>query len=129
MESQITHIPTGIILGGPDLSFQTSFLKQLDERIKHTRDCVSFVSLSSKDASALKTLVKVLIQKATCRSYGVKDHDESLLRRKGSRLLNYDLQILQDWIAEWRVSKFVVAFEDSEAFDTVLLAEMIDLFR
>ncbi|KAI9662477.1 MAG: hypothetical protein M1821_008644 [Bathelium mastoideum] len=123
-------IPTGIISGGPDLSFQESLFKQLAEKLQTSRGQVCFVSLSSKDASNLKNLLKVLIQRATSQNEGTEDHDDELTsRRKGLRLLNYDLEILRDWSVEHRVAKYVVAFQNSEAFDTALLAEVIDLFR
>ena len=123
-------IVTGIISGGPDLSSQETLVKQLAGKIQNTRNQVSFVCLSSRDAFNLKNLLKILIQRATSQNEGADDaEDESVIRRRGSRLLNYDLQILQDWMVEHRVAKVVLAFEDVEAFDTALLSEVIDVLR
>lgn len=46
-----------------------------------------------------------------------------------ARQLNYDLQILYDHVQNHAISKIVVSFQDSEAFEGKLLAELIDVFR
>ncbi|KAF2234438.1 origin recognition complex subunit [Viridothelium virens] len=121
-------IPTGIISGGPDLSSRRRLFEQLAASIQKTKDCNAFVALSSRDALNLKGLLRTLIQRATSRSEALDDNeDEFVPHRKGPRLLNYDLRTLQEWAAEHRVAKVVVAFEDSEAFDSALLAEAIDV--
>jgi origin recognition complex subunit 3 len=43
--------------------------------------------------------------------------------------MNYDLQLLANYVSSRTTSKVIVAFQDSEAFDSGLLAEMLDLFR
>ena len=48
---------------------------------------------------------------------------------QGRKLLNYDLQILHDHLQTSGQGKIVVAFQDSEAFDSGLLGEVINLFR
>ncbi|KAL9088735.1 MAG: hypothetical protein Q9165_006044 [Trypethelium subeluteriae] len=85
--------------------------------------------INRKNALNLKNLLKNIIQRATSRSEGLDDNEDEFAHlRNGPRLLNYDLRILQEWAAEHRVEKVVVAFEDSEAFDAALLAEVIDVF-
>jgi origin recognition complex subunit 3 len=44
-------------------------------------------------------------------------------------LLNFDLGLVQEWRKKNRVSSIVVAFQDSEAFDAGLLADVTDLFQ
>jgi origin recognition complex subunit 3 len=51
------------------------------------------------------------------------------LTRQGRKLLNYDLQILHDHIKSTKNGRIIVAFQDSEAFDSGLLAEVLLLFR
>lgn len=48
-----------------------------------------------------------------------------LIRGQGPKLLNYDLQILYDYVQAHAVQKVVVGFQDSEAFDASLLADLI----
>lgn len=47
--------------------------------------------------------------------------------RHASKLLNYDLGHVQEWRKKNRVSSIVVAFQDSEAFDAGLLADVVEL--
>jgi origin recognition complex subunit 3 len=49
--------------------------------------------------------------------------------RHGPKLLNYDLGHIQEWRKRNRVASIVVAFQDSEAFDAGLLADVVDLLQ
>ena len=44
-------------------------------------------------------------------------------------MLNYDLQIVQDWLKGRNVNKIVIALEESEAFDNSLIGDIIEIFR
>ncbi len=48
---------------------------------------------------------------------------------QGRKLLNYDLEILHGFVKARRSQAVVIAFQDSEAFDTSLVADLIGLFR
>jgi origin recognition complex subunit 3 len=90
------------------------------------------VVLTSGECTNLKTLLKNLIKKAT--SHVEDDEDDDVDRpatssRRGPKLLNYDLGHVQEWRKLNRVSSIVVAFQDSEAYDAGLLADVIDLFQ
>lgn len=50
-------------------------------------------------------------------------------RIQSSRQLNYDLQILYDYGRSQLVRKVILVFEDSEAFEGKLLAELVDVLR
>lgn len=47
---------------------------------------------------------------------------------QGRKLLNYDLQILHGYVSQKGTQRIVVVLQDSEAFDTGLLGELIVLF-
>ena len=47
---------------------------------------------------------------------------------KGRKLLNFDLQILQTYVESHGSSRVVIAFQDSDAFDGDLLAELVQTF-
>lgn len=86
------------------------------------------MALTSSECPNLKTLLKNLIRKAT--SADDDDGDEHVFtRRKGPRLLNYDLQLLFEWCKEQSPANVVVAFRDSEALEGSLLADAIQLMR
>lgn len=48
---------------------------------------------------------------------------------QGRKLLHYDLEILHGFVKSHGTKKVIVAFQDSEAFDSNLLADLIILFR
>lgn len=81
----------------------------------------------------MKTFLKNLIKKVTSRidededEEGTEPTDTS--SRKGPKLLNFDLGHVQEWMRKSKVQNIVVAVQDSEAFDTGILVEMIDLFQ
>ena len=121
------RIPTGIISTGPDAGSNVSITDQLATTQRaHGRR--SFVSLSNSSGTNLKAVLKVIIQKATARSEGVdEDEDDQRVSKKGTRLLNYDLQILYDHVRERELELVVIAIQNTEAWDSDLLSELIEL--
>ena len=90
------------------------------------------MELSSKDASNLKGILKKLIRDATQEDQGLDDEDDVPTGKKqqgGPKLLNYDLQILQNWCAERPGFKVTVAVQDTDAFDSGILSDLVSLFR
>jgi len=121
-------IPTGLVLAGPSIAAHGPFFLQVSKYISEA--CSScFILLSSGECPNLKTLLKVLIRKATSR---VDDDDEEELvkgSKKGPKVMNFDLKLLHDWLQPRDFQHVVIAFQDSEAFDGPLLAETIELFQ
>jgi origin recognition complex subunit 3 len=88
------------------------------------------VSVSASDGSNLKALVKAIIRKATSRDEGVDEDDaaaESSKTKVNARLLNYDLQILTNHVKFDQIRQIAVTFQDTEAFDSDLLSDLIEL--
>lgn len=77
----------------------------------------------------MKAVLKKLIRDATNEDH--EDEDERLPNSSndGQKLLNYDLQILHNYLCDGMERQVVVAFQDSEAFDSSLLTELIHLFK
>jgi origin recognition complex subunit 3 len=48
---------------------------------------------------------------------------------QGRKYLDYDLQALHAHVRHLEADQVIVAFQDSEAFDTGLLADLIMLFK
>ena len=46
-----------------------------------------------------------------------------------TRRLNYDLEILYDLVKVHNINKIVLFFQDSEAFDGALLADLVEVIR
>ena len=102
------------------------------------------VILRSGHAPNLKAALKQIIKGATSQSQGFEEDDLSfnqvkvrqlcfamgpLTGRQGPKLLNYDLQLLYEHVQTHNVQKVVVGFQDTEAFDGSLLADLIGLFQ
>lgn len=120
-------IATGIICTGPDAASQFSIVDQLS-RIPCAQGKRIFVSLTASQGTNLKAVLKTIIQKATAQSEGVDDDDDDRsANRSGSKLLNFDLQILSDYVRDRDVKQVVLAIQDTEAIDSLLLSEIIEL--
>jgi origin recognition complex subunit 3 len=120
-------LPVGFILAGPSIAAHAFIFEQLLERTQDKRTNV-FIPVSSTDGPNLRTLLKAIIKTGT--SHTVADEDELALapsKRNGRKLLDYDLQILHEWVRENGIKQVVVAFRDCEAFDSVVLSEVIEL--
>lgn len=89
--------------------------------------------LSSKDATNLRGVLKKLIKDATQEDQGLDDEEDAVVTKKmqGAKLLNYDLQILQNWCQEptHEGLKVTVAIQDTEAFDGNILSDLVSLMR
>lgn len=90
------------------------------------------VTLSAADGPNLRVFLKNLIRKATAHE-DVQPHahaaDLETDHYKGTKLLNYDLQILYDWCKPRRISKVVLVLQDSEAFDGTVLTDILALLQ
>ncbi|RMX78601.1 hypothetical protein D0869_08957 [Hortaea werneckii] len=122
------RIPAGIIITGPSAP-HSSIAEQLS---KHKASCKPeriFIPLSSGSGSNLKALLKTLIQRGTSRVSALDDETDEVqtLQKKGAKLLNYDLQLLYDFVIERKLRQVVVTFDDTEAFDSDLLSELVEL--
>lgn len=122
-------IPTALILAGPNIASHTPLFEQLASHIRDEEKIGPVVILTSKDATNLKSILKKLIRDATQQDEGIDDEEEEIVGRKGSKLLNYDLQILQNWCKLHEGQKVVIAIQDTEAFDGTILSDLVSLFR
>jgi len=121
-------IPTGLIVTGPNVTSQELLFSQLASRAEDEADVI-VVNFRSGDATSIKTVLKKLIRDGTNEEHEDEDMP-SYGGGRGHRLLNYDLQLLYLHLKKQRTPKrVVVAFQDSEAFDSVLRSELIGLFQ
>ncbi|KAI7479964.1 hypothetical protein KC351_g7247 [Hortaea werneckii] len=122
------RIPAGIIITGPSAP-HSSIAEQLAKHKASSKPERIFVPLSSGSGSNLKALLKTLIQRGTSRGSALDDETDEVqtFQKKGAKLLNYDLQLLHDFVAERKLRQVVVTFDDTEAFDSDLLSELVEL--
>ncbi|KAF2719939.1 hypothetical protein K431DRAFT_286249 [Polychaeton citri CBS 116435] len=123
------RIPAGLIVTGPSAAAYLSVLSHLSAAVKST-GASNYIQLSSSAGSNCKALLKLINQKGTSNvttEGDDGDEDEAPNSGPGPRLLNYDLQILHDYTRDNNIRQVIIAFEDTEAFDSGLLSELLDL--
>ncbi|PQE20912.1 origin recognition complex subunit protein [Rutstroemia sp. NJR-2017a BBW] len=135
-EEGTDKVPAGFIVTGPNIASQDLLFGQLALRLS-TEINGPIVTLRSGEASNLKMLLKKLIRDITNQRSHDEDDDGNFLEQdkgaliltdKGRKLLNYDLEIVNGYVKAHGCKRVVVSFQDSEAFDSGLLAEVISLF-
>ena len=115
---------------GPNIASQELLFSQLAEQIKAESNCHSIVvNLRSGDATNLKAILKKIIRDATNEEHEDEDSPLPASTNEEQKLLNYDLQILHNYLGTSTPRQIVIAFQDSEAFDSSLLTELILLFK
>lgn len=119
------QLPTGLIVTGPNIASQELLFSQVTGYLRSQAVGIS-ITLRSGDAPNLKTALKKLIRDATNQRSNNED-DFGVLNKDGRKLLNYDLEALHQHVAATGIGKVVVAFQDSEAFDSMLLSEILKL--
>ncbi|UKZ46589.1 hypothetical protein TrVGV298_000794 [Trichoderma virens] len=122
-------IPSAFIITGPNIASQDLLFEQLSDSLQRSSPS-KFIRLRSSEATNLKNALKKIIQDATSKTL-VVDGEEDLQLGQGSnrRYLPYDLEALHVFLEHQPQENVFVAFQDSEAFDSGLLSDIITLLR
>ena len=129
VDSTTPVIPTAFILTGPNIASQDLLFDQLEEtlNLEPTSKCVR---LRSADCPNLKAALKKIIRDASFQASGPDDEDPELaLPNDGRQYLDYDLEALHSHVQTHRIRQVTVAFQDGEAFDSSLIADLVVLFK
>ncbi|KFY39509.1 hypothetical protein V494_03942 [Pseudogymnoascus sp. VKM F-4513 (FW-928)] len=121
-------IPTGLITTGQNTASQELLFSQLAERVQGETNAL-IVTIRPGDASNLRAALKKLIRDATNTDHDDEDERSASSAPGGHKFLNYDLQLLQNHLKSSKHRQVVVAFQDSESFDSTLLTELIELLQ
>ncbi|CZS94593.1 hypothetical protein WAI453_013319 [Rhynchosporium graminicola] len=124
---QAEKVPTGFVVTGPNITSQGLLFNQLAAHLKSEVNG-PVVILRSGDASNLKAILKQLLRDATNQKLSMNDDEDISAHKDGRKLLNYDLEILHEHVESHGSQAVVIAFQDSEAFDSNLMADLISLF-
>ncbi|KAH6666636.1 origin recognition complex subunit 3 N-terminus-domain-containing protein [Halenospora varia] len=119
------RVPACFIVTGPNIASQDTLFQQLSGRLKEEIDG-SVVTLRSGDATNLKAVLKQVIRDATNQKFEEDELSDHI--QDNRKLLNYDLEILHNFVKKHESQKVVVAIQDSEAFETSLIMDLISLF-
>ncbi|KAI1382237.1 origin recognition complex subunit 3 N-terminus-domain-containing protein [Hypoxylon crocopeplum] len=120
-------IHSAFIITGPNLASQDLLFEQLSETLQHQVDA-KVVRLRSGDASNLKAVLKKIIRDVTARETDDENDLELATDKDGRKYLNYDLEALYAHLQSSPRRHVVIAFQDSEAFESGLLSDLISLF-
>ncbi|KAI2467714.1 origin recognition complex subunit 3 N-terminus-domain-containing protein [Annulohypoxylon bovei var. microspora] len=120
-------IPSAFIITGPNLASQDLLFEQLSESLQHQVDA-KVVRLRSGDASNLKAVLKKIIHDVTARETDDEDDLQLAAGKDGRKYLNYDLEALYAHLKSNPRRHITIAFQDSEAFESGLLSDLIPLF-
>ncbi|KAL1890407.1 Origin recognition complex subunit 3 [Sporothrix stenoceras] len=105
---------------------------------KATKDkdrCVRrMVRLRAAEAPNLRAALKTIVQIASSPSSGNgvdggEADEDDVVAHNGNKYLAYDLEAVAAAITNQSTSRIVVAFEDSEAFDAALLADLLSFLH
>ncbi|OTB08842.1 hypothetical protein M426DRAFT_316867 [Hypoxylon sp. CI-4A] len=121
------RIPSAFIITGPNLASQDLLFEQLSETLQIQVDA-KVVRLRSGDASNLKAALKKIIHDVTARETADDDDLELSAGKDGHKYLNYDLEALYAHLKSSPRRHIIIAFQDSEAFESGLLSDLISLF-
>lgn len=136
-EPGVSHsgkIPTALVLAGPNIASHAPLFAQFAERLSKKEQVGPTVVLTSKDAPNIKAALKKIIRDATFGGENAEEvawddeEEELILGKKGQKLLNYDLQILQNWCSVHPGKRVIIAIQDTEAFDTSVMSSLVSLF-
>ena len=120
-------LPAGFLLAGPSIAAHSLIFQQLEERSRDEAGSI-FIPVSSSDGSNLKTLLKAIIKSGTSQKRFDEDEVDLLPSKKSAKkLLDYDLQLLHEWIKENNIQQCIIVFRDCEAFDSSVLSEVMEL--
>lgn len=131
-------IPVAYVITGPNTASQQLLFDQLADSLQDVARPAKVVSLRSAEAPNLKATLKKIIRDATSRATPDDEDDEEELDLgggrsrggaggRGSRYLDYDLEALHAFLRPHGSTRVVVAFQDTEAFDSGLLSDLVSL--
>ncbi|KAL1870431.1 Origin recognition complex subunit 3 [Diaporthe australafricana] len=124
-----SKIPAALIVTGPNISSQDLLFEQLAEGLGESVNG-AIVRLRSAEVPNLKATLKKMIRDVTRRSSEHMGDDAELsVGMDGRKYLDYDLEALHAHVEQHGAKQVIVAFQDSEAFDTGLLSDLITLFN
>ncbi|KAI1105215.1 origin recognition complex subunit 3 N-terminus-domain-containing protein [Jackrogersella minutella] len=132
LQASPDHVPAGkissaFIITGPNLASQDLLFEQLSETLLLQVDA-KVVRLRSGDASNLKAVLKKIIHDVTARGTDDENDMELATGKDGRKYLNYDLEALYAHLKSNPRRHIIIAFQDSEAFESGILSDLISLF-
>lgn len=127
--SKSDKIPAAYIITGPNTASQQLLFDQLADSLQDLAKPAKLVSIRSAEAPNLKATLKKIIRDATSRSSDEDDELDISPGHDGRKYLDYDLEALHAFLKPHGSTRVMVSFQDTEAFDTGLLSDLITLLN
>lgn len=135
------QLPVGLINAGLASNASGSLYASVSHGFRKQQNHAIFL-VHAAECHSLKSALKTIIQRGTA-SVEIDSEEGDLLDMRevhplpyltlllnadqGRRLLNYDLQALHNYASNGRITRCVVFFQNSEALDPQVLAELVDI--
>ncbi|TGJ86931.1 hypothetical protein E0Z10_g1827 [Xylaria hypoxylon] len=120
-------IPSAFIITGPNIASQDLLFEQLSETLQHEAKA-QVARLRSGDASNLRAVLRKIIHDIISKDSTDGEDLDLTTSKDGRKFLNYDLEALHTHLKLTpRRNLVIIAFQDSEAFDSGLLSDLISL--
>ncbi|ROV99949.1 hypothetical protein VMCG_06216 [Cytospora schulzeri] len=127
-EEEPAKIPAALIVTGPNIASQDLLFEQLAENLGPSVQG-RVVRLRSAEAPNLKVTLKKIIRDVTRQASEDEEDIGLAVGKDGRKYLDYDLEALYAHFKPHESKQVIVAFQDSEAFDTGLLSDLVTLFN
>ncbi|RAO72730.1 uncharacterized protein BHQ10_008742 [Talaromyces amestolkiae] len=119
-------IPTSLVTIGSNVSALPRLLDILHRRLT-SENSGQVILLESGDAPNLKAVLKTIIRTAVTSTSGNDAYQNLFTDKSGPRMLPYDLNVLYQYVLSQGSKSLVLAFRDSEAFDSGVLNDLLSL--
>ncbi|EED16020.1 origin recognition complex subunit 3, putative [Talaromyces stipitatus ATCC 10500] len=119
-------IPTSLVTIGSNVSALPRLLDILHRRLISDKSG-QVILLESGDAPNLKAVLKTIIRTAVTSTSGNDAYQNLFADKSGPRMLPYDLNVLYQYVISQGSKSLVLAFRDSEAFDSGVLNDLLSL--
>jgi origin recognition complex subunit 3 len=119
-------LPTGLVVVGKDSGAQQRLLHQW-QGDKRTKASEYLIQLDHNQAANIHSALKSIIRSVISYSLGQEGYAEFLTKHKRLIPMNFDLELLQRFAEQQDVEKVVISVLDVEAFDIVVLSDMMSM--
>ncbi|MCJ1287384.1 hypothetical protein MMC26_006733 [Xylographa opegraphella] len=124
-QQDTNQIPTGLVISGTSAGASTLVFSAVAQSLESISQSL-IVPVAASQCTNLKTTLKHIILKATNQSIALADEDLPQ-HRQGVRLLNYDLQIVHEYVQKHSILRVVLWFHNCEGLDGVVLGNVVEV--
>lgn len=124
-DTSTSKLPAAIVSTGPR-SLHSTLIPQISSWLKSSRDRL-VVHIKPDDALNLRTALKNIITRTTVKDdIEQNEDDHNVADKTKQRFLNYDLQALQELVAEKGLKQILISVHDVEGINGDVLSDLID---